>query len=294
MELDKVTVIITSYNGANVIEKAINSVINQSYKNIEIIVVDDNGLNTLEQKETEKIVKKYPNVIYIAHEENMNGACARNTGVKKSSGKYICFLDDDDFYYEKRIEEQLNKMNVASKDIAFSYCAFNEIFPNNKNRTINVYDSENLLYEYLLMKIRIGSSTIMLRKDVIEEIGGFDESFKRHQDWEFLCRVLDKYNAIALNSVGLGKVVLNRNAPKSAEKIEMYRLYYLEKMKNIINKFPEKDQKNIYKVHYSAIAKEYFCENNYNKFFEYSKLSKNFMYALFISIRSKIYRGIIR
>ena len=94
-----VSVIIPTYKRPDYLDRAIDSVLNQTYNNIEIIVVDDNNPNTEGRERTEKIMRRYennPHVIYIKHEYNKNGSAARNTGFKASHGVYLAFLDDDD------------------------------------------------------------------------------------------------------------------------------------------------------------------------------------------------------
>ena len=96
----KVSVIITTYKRADMLSRAINSVLNQTYKNIEVIVVDDNGNGSEYRLKTEIIMNKYSqidNLKYIKHKENKNGSAARNTGIREATGDIICFLDDDDW-----------------------------------------------------------------------------------------------------------------------------------------------------------------------------------------------------
>ena len=86
-----VTTVITTYKGLDTIKRAVESVLSQTYRNIETIVVDDNGLGSEAQIATENIIKQYPEVIYIPHKINKNGSAARNTGLKRAKGKYLLF-----------------------------------------------------------------------------------------------------------------------------------------------------------------------------------------------------------
>ena len=103
-------IIIPTYKRNTTLERAINSVLNQTIGNLEIIVVDDNDEKSKYRKLNEKLMSKYRNnskVIYLKHKRNLNGAAARNTGILYSKSKYIAFLDDDDEYLEKKIELQI-------------------------------------------------------------------------------------------------------------------------------------------------------------------------------------------
>src|SRR5699024_9821532 len=91
-----VSIIIPTYGRPFVLDKAIKSVLNQNYNNYELIIVDDNNPGTEFRKSTEDLMenyKKHSKVTYLKHSKNMNASAARNTGIMKSSGDYLCFLD---------------------------------------------------------------------------------------------------------------------------------------------------------------------------------------------------------
>lgn len=253
-----VSVIITTYKGSETIAASIESVLRQSYSNIEILVIDDNGLGTIEQIKTELIVEKYVSVKYIAHKTNKNGSAARNTGIKNSHGEYICFLDDDDEYTENRIKEQL-QLILANPSFSFSFCSFIESFKDGRQRKIIARTPKNLQKSLLLQKVRIGSSTIMLNRKIFNDVELFDESFNRHQDWELLIRVMEKYDGVAMKKIGLKKNILNRNVPSNPELFLKYRLKYLEKYSDVIKKNGEKQ---IYNFHYCEIAKCFYLASD--------------------------------
>ena len=104
---DVVSVIIPTYKRPKELERAIISVKNQTYKNIEIIVVDDNANDIEQRKSTEQVVKKYENIVYIQNKENLGGSKTRNIGIENAKGKYIAFLDDDDEFLPNKIEQQI-------------------------------------------------------------------------------------------------------------------------------------------------------------------------------------------
>lgn len=105
-----VSVIIPTYARSQYICRAIDSVLNQTYKNIEVIVVDDNGENTENQLATFQTLKSYidkEQITYITHKTNRNGSAARNTGIFNAKGEYICLLDDDDEFFPEKVEKQV-------------------------------------------------------------------------------------------------------------------------------------------------------------------------------------------
>lgn len=96
-----VSVIIPTYKRPNMLGRAIDSVLGQSYTNIEVVVVDDNSDGDKYRLETIQYMERYANdyrVKYIKHKTNQNGSAARNTGIQNSVGEYIAFLDDDDYF----------------------------------------------------------------------------------------------------------------------------------------------------------------------------------------------------
>lgn len=242
-----VSIIIPTYKGSS-LKRAIESVLKQSYQYFELIIVDDNGLGTVEQIATEKTVKEYSydkRVKYIAHKTNKNGSVARNKGVKASSGKYIALLDDDDEFTPDCILNHVKNIEALSDDYALTYCSVN-IFLNNKlQQTRHAVKSGDVLYDLLIHHISISSSTLMIKRSVWDELNGFDETFLRHQDWEFCARVVAKYKVYAIDSIGVNKYLEFRNSPKSVERIIEYREKYLACIIPLIKCLPDSKQKDI-------------------------------------------------
>ena len=103
---DLVSVIITTYKrDIKYIKEAIDSVLNQTYRPIEVIVIDDNGKGTDYQKRTELLCLQYKNIIYSPNESNMGAQVSRNNGIILSKGNFLAFLDDDDEFYPEKIEK---------------------------------------------------------------------------------------------------------------------------------------------------------------------------------------------
>lgn len=256
-----VSVIIPSYGGGDFLQRAVDSVLEQTYKNIEIVVVDDNGLGTENQKKTAIQMKKYEDdnrVKYVCHDVNKKGSAARNTGVKNSKGEYIALLDDDDIYYPENIATHVRELEALSDDYALTYCSHDKYRDGKKFKDVYYTQSGALFYEVMLHRVSIGSPSFLIRRGAWEELGGFDESFIRHQDWEFSARVAFNYKIKATGHMGFRQYIENRNHHKDAEVAKGYREHYLAKMMPYIEKLTTKEQKDIIIYNRLGVAFEFF------------------------------------
>ncbi|MDX9917723.1 MAG: glycosyltransferase family 2 protein [Gudongella sp.] len=263
--MDLVSVIIPTYNGSKIIERAINSVITQSYENIEIIVVDDNGKDTEEQINTQNIISSYDDsrIRYIAHKYNRNGSAARNTGVSIARGRYIALLDDDDEFLPDKIRLQVEVISNKDDNYALCYTSYINYFEEGRQRIIYAEKEGDLCLELLKLKISLLSSILLIKRDVWLELGGFDEALKRDQDLEFCTRVLFKYKAVFVPEICMKRYVLKRNIASHVSKGVEYRFIYLEKSKDIINSYNKTEKRDIYFAHYTELAKRYLRRRHY-------------------------------
>lgn len=238
----KVSVIITTYKRSEMLTRAIDSVLNQTYKNIEIIVVDDNDENSIFRKETSLIMERYKgnkNIIYLKHKKNSNGSVARNTGIYNSNGELITFLDDDDWYYPEKVEKQVEFLRINT-DFKAVYCACNR-----DNKIIPSMLSGDLSLEILSGRNLIYTNSIMMWKNVILEFEGWDESYKKHQEAAFLLRYFSKGHKIgAMNNVLVEFDISDRsNFPNSIDNEQQIRKYLNDNIDKI-NLF-SKDEKKL-------------------------------------------------
>ena len=150
---DKVSVIIPSYNSASCIMRAIESVLNQTYENLEVIIADDASAD-----DTRSIVSqiKDPRVKLIARQQNGGAAAARNTATQAASGRYIAFLDSDDYWTPHKLSVQVEKMQ--EEDSGFS-CT--DYINKAKNRGLLVKMPQEINYRSLLRGNVINTSTVV-------------------------------------------------------------------------------------------------------------------------------------
>lgn len=293
---EKVSVVITTYGGKQCIENAVRSCLAQTYKNIEIIVVDDNGLGSDAQKATEEILKPYietHKIIYIPHTINLNASAARNTGVSNSTGSFISLLDDDDTYESKKIEYQIEAFENLTPDYGIVYCSMRD-YVDGKIYEYQASTQGNALYKFLMMKVSACTSNIMIRKSLYEQIGGFDVTFKRHQDWEFLARALAVSKIFGISYIGTTKHTKNIIKRFTASQAESFRLYYIELLKSVVLNLPTNQQNNVVAHEYNEIAKLFMREKNIRKVLNYMRLSgkpvmliKDFIKKPFVAYNEK-------
>ncbi len=189
---DLVSAIITTHNRIELLKRAIESVLSQTYQNIECIVVDDSS-----DDGTEEYCGKLDNIVYIriSKNESRGGNYARNLGIKASKGEFIAFLDDDDYWLSEKIEKQVNLLKEKLCSLVFcgrklEYVKKNaEIFyrddlPNSK------YKGD--LSTEILMSICTTTSAIFVKRDVLFEVGLFDENLKFWQEYELSIRLAQK------------------------------------------------------------------------------------------------------
>ena len=252
MNNKKVSVVIPTYSRPRYLKRCIDSILNQTYKNIEIIVVDDNNPDSLFRNETEQIMEEYKyikEVMYLKHEKNKNGSAARNTGWKFSSGEYITFIDDDDEILKTKIEKQINCLESLDKSWGACYTGYQLI----KENGVKQYSSEkrhgNCYIDALMRTMFMGSgSNLMVRKEIVDEIGGYDESFLRNQDIEFLVRVLKKYKLAYIDEPLLIIHQEGFRENRSFSQIDNYTKHYLNKFENSINELDSDDKEKVLSV----------------------------------------------
>ncbi len=184
----QISVIIPVYNREGFISRAINSVLNQTYKVDEIIVVDDGSDdNTLE------ILKNFGYKIRVIVQKNSGVSSARNRGIKNSSFDWITFLDSDDEWHKDKIKEQV-EFHKNNQDILLSHTQELWIRNGKKiNQKSHHKKFSGFCFEENLDFCHIAPSSVMMRKDLFEKIGYFDEDLVVCEDYDLWLRVLRKY-----------------------------------------------------------------------------------------------------
>ncbi len=180
-----VSIIIPTFNTGKYIKEAVDSAINQTYKNKEVIVVDDGSTDN-----TKEILDIYiqDNKIKYIYQENRGLAAARNTGIRNSKGNFLSFLDADDLYCPEKIKKQV-EISTNTPGFNIAYCVAGHFFNDDKE---NVYTFKNKpVAGDQLKKLSKGNfinvNTAFVNRRIVENIL-FDENLRTSEDWDFWIR----------------------------------------------------------------------------------------------------------
>lgn len=272
-----VSVIMPTYKDRGGLQRAVKSVLSQTYENIELFVVDDNSPESEWRTHTEKVMLEFsdnPKVHYIKHEINKNGAAARNTGINASQGEYIAFLDDDDWFLPEKIEKQVAYLEEHSEYAGVYNFALRE----DKQIPTHPYEGDNSK-PLLMLQTNMFTPSLCFRAEAVRAIHGFDESFRRHQDYEFLLRFFAAGYRIGCLQEYLTGLCTNQgeNIPTLEKQLEI-KEYFFEKFHDVIDTIERVDKgftKRLYATHYGNVA-------------WYAIKQKR--YGIFISLLNKYFR----
>ncbi len=284
-----VSVIIPTYKRPGKLGRAIESVLNQTYNNLEIIIVDDNNEGSVYREQTEKFMERYKKeskIIYLKHQQNKNASAARNTGLKRSKGKYIAFLDDDDEFLPTKLEKQIDELSKQKDDWGGCYCHYTYYYHKKLIKKVKKSDEGDLSYKLLSKKNPIAAgSTLLIRREAFEKTGFFDESFERHQDWEYMLRFFRNYKLKVVDKNLVNIHISKKNKNVMAEKILKSKKMLFMKFKDIINNLSVKKQKDVYYQQYIELANLLLQGSEYKLGLKFYKKANKYKR---VSIKNKI------
>jgi glycosyltransferase involved in cell wall biosynthesis len=229
----KVTVVIPVFNRAQVVQRAIASVLAQTYQDFEIIVVDDGSTDSSAASVAALNDRR---ITLIRHERNRGGSAARNTGIRAGSAPFVAFLDSDDEWLPTKLERQLEVFERSSERLGLVYTGAERIFPDGSVSRYIPQRRVDLAGALLIVNVVGETSLGMVRRSALGAVGGFDESLPSCQDMDLWLRVCERFDADVVPEV-LVRVAkrddsgrISANVPGAALGREMYCQKHRQKL----------------------------------------------------------------
>lgn len=185
-----VSVIMPTYRREDTLRRAIKSVLGQTYKNLELIVVNDNGDDGRFTPIVRNIVGTFSKidgrVCLLEPSVHKNGAYARNRGVEASSGELLAFLDDDDWWEPEKIAHQVESFASLSDEWGVVSCRVKRYRGSELISVLPKHPDGHVYKDIMLLVSDFATGTLMVRRSLFEEVGGFNDDLVRHQDIQLL------------------------------------------------------------------------------------------------------------
>lgn len=235
-----VSIILTVYNWEKFILETINSVLNQTYKNLELIIIND-----FSKDNSENIIKSFNDdrIIYIKNNNNLNIVESRNIWIKKSTWKYLCFLDHDDIFMEDKIKKQVEFLE-KNTDYWLVWCNIINVDENNNIIWKNIVpETDEIIRNRLLRSSQFACWAVLIRKDILDIVGFLDNKFIKTDDYDLWLKIwtISKMHNLQ-EFLFKYRYHLNNTSNKSHKEMIIksirlcikYRNYYPNFMKSII------------------------------------------------------------
>ena len=233
----KVSIILPTYNGGKYVINAVESVLFQSFSDWELIIIND-GSNDDTESLLEKYIKKEPRIIYLKNEKKIGVQKTLNKGIKKSKGEYIARIDDDDEWINKdKLKEQIE---FLEKNNDYVLVGTNGVVVDDRmNRIIdyNVPKTDFLIRKTILFKNSFISSSVLIRKSVLQRIGGYceEEYAKNVEDYNLWLRLGTLGKFFNFDGVMTSYMMREGNISSNNKKdilLALAKEYYLEGEEN--------------------------------------------------------------
>ena len=199
-DIPKVSVIVPTHDRADLLPRAIDSVLAQTYGDYEIVIVDDCSAD-----DTQDVIARFsdPRIRSFRHDRNMGQSAAINTGIAHARGEYIGFLDDDDEWMPGKLEGQVALLDASPPDVAMVYGWMDRV-DDSTGRVMPAYRNTvqgDIFERSLALSIPGPTIVLLLRASVVREVGGMDDDVLRHNDIDLISRVSRRYRAAVLPEV---------------------------------------------------------------------------------------------
>ncbi|MBU1007661.1 glycosyltransferase [Candidatus Dependentiae bacterium] len=271
----KISVVLPTYNGLTrgFVTYAIESVLQQTYKNFELLIVDDGSSD-----DTRELCQKYladHRVTYL-HQKNSGVSAARNHGIKKSSGDYIAFLDDDDSWLPEKLEKQLSFVeNLCDSQFGLCYTALE--FMTKDGRKTGIIQShhaeKNIFREMLYENIVDCTSSVLVPRSVLDDVGLFQEHLSYAEDYDLWLRIAKKYH---IYSIDEPLALYREHSNKLSSNLEKMEFYALVVTFHALQDAELIDKNHVFNYIYKSRAAYRFWLGDYDVFRRYVRFAKTY------------------
>jgi len=221
----RVSVIIPTYNRGWTIKRAVDSVLAQTFRDFELIVVDDGS-----EDDTAAILAGYGTDIRVIRQANAGVSAARNAGIHAAEGKFIAFLDSDDYWLPEKLHVQIAYFNAQPEVVI---CQTEEIWIRNGKRVnpkkVHKKPSGRIFRASLALCL-VSPSAVMLRRDVFAQIGGFDETLPACEDYDLWLRISVRYPVHLIETPLIIKTGGHADQLSRMVGLDRYRIQSIEKL----------------------------------------------------------------
>ncbi|MFC7114604.1 glycosyltransferase family 2 protein [Natronoarchaeum sp. GCM10025703] len=247
-----VSVVLPTYNREDVISRAIDSVINQSFSDLELLVVDDNSSDN-----TSELMSQYGDKVnYICHDTNRGAPAARNTGIEAADGDFIAFIDSDDKWDCEKLERQVTRFRECSPQVGVVYTGY-YVKHDGAVEIGEVPSKRGDLYKEQLKKDWINpTSTVMVRSSCFDKVDGFNEDLSARQDYELWIRISRDYDFDYIVDPLVTMYIENDNRITSnvEPRMEAHK-QVLEYIQEDINSLPWHERRKSFAVQYFTVGR---------------------------------------
>lgn len=250
---DLISVVMPTYKRSEKLSRAIESVLEQSYRNIELLLVNDNEPDDEYTKELKRQLIKYekdPRFHLVIQEKHINGAAARNVGIKKARGEYIAFLDDDDWWQKDKLEKQIAVLRELDKAWGGVSCKYTLHDKDEKVIGRSSKYPDGYIYKDILCLITdVCTDSLLLRHTALDAAGYFDEELLRHQDFQLLVNFTSKYKLKEVDQFLLCIDVSDTQNRPDPVKLIRFKKAFFKSVKPVMDSLSPSEKKCVYAMH---------------------------------------------
>lgn len=251
-----VSVVIPTHNRASLLQRAVDSVLSQSYGNLELIVVDDASSD-----DTPSVVASHDDdrVRYLSHAECRGGSAARNTGIRAGRGEFVGFLDDDDAWLSGKLARQVQAVGEADltpAPVVYTGLAYLDA-AGQHIRTVRPQKQGQILPDLLYGNYVGSASAVLAPRDAVVECGGFDERLQSCQDWDLWIRLAMQCRYVAIPEPLVEHYVHGERIDTNLAAQVQGRLRLLDKLNPHLENVSWWQRRRILSNHYLLIAGHY-------------------------------------